>query len=219
VPNGGIDTHFLTLLNGFIRKQVAAHPTRQFFLVTGGGRTARHYIDAGRDVVGHELSNDDLDWLGIHSSRLNAHLVRTVFRDIAYPLVLKELELIHKIKEPVVVAGGWKPGWSTDYVAVQLAEDYGAETVINLSNITQVYDKDPAKHKDAKPLKKMSWPQLQKLVGNKWSPGLSMPFDPIATKKASELGLTVAIMNGKDLDNLQNYLEGREFVGTVVSQI
>ena len=55
VPNGGISTQFLMKLNGFIRNQLAHHPKRQFFLVIGGGATARHYIEAGKEVVGHEL--------------------------------------------------------------------------------------------------------------------------------------------------------------------
>src|SRR5262245_17399859 len=89
VPNGGIATPFLQKLNSFVREQLAKYKNRQFFLVAGGGATARQYIDAGRTVIGHELTREDLDWLGIHSSRLNAHLVRTIFRDIAHPYIIK----------------------------------------------------------------------------------------------------------------------------------
>ena len=53
-----------------------------------------------------------------------------------------------------MVAGGWMPGRSTDDDAVRLAKIYGAEMVINLSNIDYVYDKDPNKYKDAKKLPK-----------------------------------------------------------------
>ena len=91
VPNGGIDTKFLSELNAFIREQLAKNPNRQFFLVIGGGSTAGHYIDAGKKVIGGELTRDDLDWLGIHTTKLNAHLVRTIFRDID---VLKNANLI-----------------------------------------------------------------------------------------------------------------------------
>lgn len=216
VPNGGIDTDFLAKLNTFIRSQIAAHPERQFFLVTGGGATARNYIDAGQKVVGHELEDDDLDWLGIHSTRLNGHLVRTVFRDIAHPVMIKDFDVIRKIPEPVTVAAGWKPGRSTDFIAVQIAEDYGAQTVINMSNIVQAYDKDPSKFPDAKPLVGVTWKEFRKVVGDKWVPGLNAPFDPIASKKAEQLSLTVAIM-GSDFDNLENFLEDRQFLGTVVS--
>ena len=216
VPNGGIATQFLMKLNSFIRNQLAQHPKRQFFLVIGGGSTARHYIDAGKEVVGHELTTEDLDWLGIHSTRLNAHLVRTIFQDIAHPQIIEHYEFIRKAEEPVVVASGWKPGWSTDYCATLLCEDYDVRTVINLSNIPQVYNKDPRKFKDAKPISKISWPDFRKIIGDEWTPGLNAPFDPIAAKKAQELGMKVIIMAGGDIENMKHYFDGKPFLGTTI---
>lgn len=216
VPNGGIATQFLMKLNSFIRNQLAQHPKRQFFLVIGGGSTARHYIDAGKEVVGHELTTEDLDWLGIHSTRLNAHLVRTIFQDIAHPQIIEHYEFIRKAEEPVVVASGWKPGWSTDYCATLLCEDYDVRTVINLSNIPQVYNKDPRKFKDAKPISKISWPDFRKIIGDEWTPGLNAPFDPIAAKKAQELGMKVIIMAGTDIENMKHYFDGKPFLGTTI---
>lgn len=216
VPNGGISTKFLVEFNKFIRARLAENKNRQFFLVSGGGATARNYRDAGRDVVGHELLPDDLDWLGIHATKLNAHLIRTIFRDVAHPYVLKHYEIIRKVKEPIVVAAGWKPGWSTDFCAVMVCEDYGVKEVVNLSNIDTVFDKDPRKFSDAKPIYKMTWTEFGELVGDTWDPGMNIPFDPIATKKAQELGLKVVIMKGNNFENLDNFLEGREFVGTVI---
>ena len=118
-------------------------------MIVGGGKVSRQYRDAGSEAIGRKITRDDLDWLGIHATKLNAHLVRTIFRDIAHPFVLKHYEIIRKVEEPVVVASGWKPGWSTDYCAVMICEDYGIKEMINLSNIDQVYDKDPNKFKDA----------------------------------------------------------------------
>ena len=198
-----------------IRKQISEFPHRQFFLVTGGGATARHYRDVGREVVGHELSPDDLDWLGIHSTRLNAHLIRTIFRDIAHPYIIKNYEIIRKVTESVVIAGGWRPGFSTDYCAAMLCEDYQIKSILNLSNITQVYNKDPKKFKDAKPIPKISWQDFRKLVGDEWIPGLHTPFDPIAAKKAEELGVKVVVM-GSDFRNVRSYLGGKKFLGTVI---
>lgn len=216
VPQGGINTAFLDKLNTFIRSQLAAHPGRQFFLEIGGGATARHYRDAGQKVIGHELTRDDLDWLGIHATRLNAQLIRTIFRDIAHPYIIKKYEIIRKVTEPIVVAAGWKPGWSTDYCAVLLAEDYGVKTVINLSNIRQVYDMDPKENPQAKPIEKISWPDFRKIVGDEWTPGLNAPFDPIAAKKAEEIGVTTVVMDGNDIENLENYFAGKSFIGTTI---
>jgi uridylate kinase len=216
VPNGGISTDFLMKLNDFIRAELAKDTKRQFFLIIGGGGTARQYIEAGRKAIGHELTHEDMDWLGVHCTTLNAHLVRTVFRDIAHPKLIRHYDIIRKANEPVVVASGWKPGWSTDYCATLLCEDYGVKTVLNLSNIEQVYDKDPKKFPEAKPLKKLSWEQMREIVGEKWTPGLNAPFDPIAAKKAQSLGIQVVVMSGSDLENVSHYLNGKPFKGTVI---
>lgn len=215
-PNGGIDTKFLSNLNKFVREQLADNEARQFFLITGGGAIARHYRDAGAQVIGHELTRDDLDWLGIHATKMNAHLVRTIFRDIAHPFVLKHYEIIRKVEEPVVVASGWKPGWSTDYCSVMICEDYGIKTLVNLSNVDQVFDKDPKNHPDARALDKISWEDFRKMVGEEWIPGMNSPFDPIASKKAHELGIRVVVLNGNNFENLENYFKGDDFVGTVI---
>ncbi len=216
VPNGGLGIDFLEELNKFIRRQLAQNKKRQFFLVIGGGATARHYIDAGRDVLKHELSEDDLDWLGIHATRLNAHLVRTIFRDIAHPVIIDDYNVILKTASPVVVGSGWRPGWSTDYCAMLLCEDYREETMVNLGVLSQLYDKDPNKHADAKPIEKISWGDFRKIVGEKWSPGMQAPLDPIAAKKAQALGVRTIIISGKDFGNLTKYFDGDEFTGTVI---
>lgn len=216
VPNGGIDTEFLKNLNTFIRNQLATHKNRQFFLVVGGGATARSYRDAGREVIGHELSRDDLDYLGIHATKLNAHLVRTIFRDVAHPYIIKHYEIIRKVTEPVVVAAGWKPGWSTDYCAVLLCEDYDIRRVINLSNIDQVYDSDPRKNGDAKPHDKLTWDEFRKIVGDDWVPGMNAPFDPVAAKKAQALGITAIVLNGEKIENLEKCLNNEPFLGTTI---
>src|SRR5688500_4293809 len=89
VPDGGINTVFLQKLNECIRSHVAKG--KRFFLVAGGGRLARTYRDAGKAVIG-SLAEGDLDWLGIHATRLNAHLLRTIFQDIANPRIIDDYE-------------------------------------------------------------------------------------------------------------------------------
>lgn len=213
VPDG-IDHDFLKKLNILIREYVAKG--KRFFLVSGGGKTARHYRDAGKDVIG-DVTDEDLDWLGIHSTRLNAHLLRTIFKDISHPRIIENYDKkLFNWKEPVVIGSGWKPGWSTDYDAVLLARDYGANLIINLSNIDWIFDKDPRKYPDAKAIKKMTWEETQKLVGTEWSPGINAPFDPIAAKLAKKLDLTVIVANGKKFENIRDIFDGNSFKGTVI---
>src|SRR5260370_28444392 len=74
VPDGGIDAEYVNKFNAFIRKQIAEKGLR-FFIFTGGGQLARHYIAAAMQVIGHELTNDDLYCLGVLSTHINAHLI------------------------------------------------------------------------------------------------------------------------------------------------
>lgn len=215
VPETGIDAKFLKDFEVFIRKQLTAN--KRFFIVCGGGRTARNYRDAAAAVIGGKVTDEDLDWLGIHTTRLNAHMMRTIFRDIAHPRIIDRYDRKLNISERVVIAAGWKPGWSTDYCATLLANMYGIKTVINMSNIDMVFTKDPRKFKDAKPIEKTSWEYFQSLVGNKWNPGMNVPFDPIATKNAAETGLTIVVLKGNNIPNLENLFKGKRFKGTVIS--
>ncbi len=215
VPNGGIDTQFLSDFNKFIRNQVSAKK-RRFFIIVGGGQTTRQYQEAARVVKNQKIEDVDLDWLGIHATRLNAQLVRTIFQDIADPRVIKHYEIILKIEAPIAIAAGWKPGWSTDYCTITICQDYGIKSAINMTNIDQVYDKDPRKFSEAKPLIKSTWAAYRKIAGDKWIPGMNLPFDPIASKLADELDVTVKILNGKNLDNLAKALDGKSFVGTTI---
>lgn len=217
VPNGGVDVDFLKKFNKFIRKKVSAG--MRFFIVCGGGSTCRHYRDAGR-AIDPKITDFDLDWIGTHSTRLNAQLLRTLFRDICYQRVLKHYEVIEKdaLNYKVVIAAGWKPGWSTDYDAVILAIDYRVtHTVFNLSNIQGVYNKDPYVDTNAKMYKKLSWDKYIQIIGTKWTPGMSAPWDPVASQLAKEHGVRVVVCNGRNLKNFDKILEDKkDFVGTVI---
>jgi uridylate kinase len=191
----------------------------KFILITGGGKTARKYIEASVKVGNSSVTSDDKDWLGIHATRMNAHFMRTVFRQYAHPRINTnphDLEDFYNFKESVLVAAGWRPGNSTDYDAVILAKYMDIKKIINLSNIDYVYTKDPRKFSDAKRIEKISWKDFRKIVGDKWDPGMNAPFDPIASKIAQKEEIEVAIMNGKNLTNLGNYIDGKKFEGTVI---
>ncbi|MCX6740514.1 MAG: UMP kinase, partial [Candidatus Parcubacteria bacterium] len=86
----------------------------------------------------------------------------------------------------------------------------------NLTNTDYVYDKDPNKFTDAKPIEQINWPDFIKLVGTKWNPGAHVPFDPIASQMAAKLKLEVAILNGNNIWNLTSYINGGSFIGTII---
>ncbi|MBU4314849.1 UMP kinase, partial [Patescibacteria group bacterium] len=58
VPEGGPDVEFLKNLEKFVLSQVKRG--RKLLLVTGGGKTARHYIDTARELK-KSIDPEDLD--------------------------------------------------------------------------------------------------------------------------------------------------------------
>jgi uridylate kinase len=211
VPNE-INIKFLSLFKNIIEKKIKEN--KKFIIIVGGGKTARNYQNAAKALT--KVSNEDLDWLGIHATRINAHLLLTIFRKYAYFRIIKNPKEKISFKEKILIAAGWKPGFSTDYDAVLLAKTYGSDTIINLTNVDYVYDKDPNKFKSAKPFKEISWKDYLKLIEQKWIPGMSAPFDPIASKLAQKFKFKVIILNGRKLKNLENYLENKNFTGTII---
>jgi uridylate kinase len=213
---GDIDTNFLSTLKAFITDQTTNHG-RRFIMIAGGGRTARNYQDAAGAVT--DLTSDDLDWMGIHATRLNGHLLRTIFRDIAHPEMITNPDDVQGIsgEPPVIIASGYRPGCSTDLRAIQIAELVGATKVINLSNIDYLYTADPRTNPDAVKIETSSWADFRALIPADWDPGMSAPFDPIAAAAAEAANIDVALINGDRPDALAHYLAGEAFVGTVIS--
>lgn len=185
----------------------------KFVIICGGGRLARIFQQIASKSS--KLSNDELDWLGIHATKINAHLVKSIFDNNAEGFIMSNPNQKINFKKNILIAAGWLPGCSTDYDAVLVAKNLDVKEIINMSNIDYVYDKDPKKYKDAKKIEKISWGDYSKMISQKWKAGMNVPFDPIAAKEAQKSGMKVTII-GSDLKNFENLLEGKKFKGTVM---
>jgi uridylate kinase len=212
VPDS-IDTDFLKSFKKLILEEVSKG--KKFVIVCGGGGTNRKYNEAARSVT--EPSNTDLDWIGIATIMLNAELLRVIFGDNAHSKALADLLQTIPTDKPIVIGGALEPGHSSDMDAVLAAKNIGAKKIINLSNIDFVYDSDPRTNPSAQKFENISWGDYRKLIPTEWTSRLSTPFDPIASKLAEENNLEVVIMNGKPITNLEKYLKGEKFQGTLIS--
>src|SRR3989338_5629761 len=216
---GGINVPFLKRLRSFLKSQLRGD--RRFIIVIGGGKTTRVYQEAASRIT--KVSDWDLDWIGLHATRINAHLLRTIFAKEAYPVVIdhdpeqEEVQMLKSSNKKLFFASGWRPGWSTDYIAVELARKFGAESIIIAKDTPYVYDKDPGKYPDAKPKEKISWKEYKRLIPKGWSPGLSSPVDPVATRLAEKIGMSAKILGGADLTNFQKAIQGKSFRGTLIT--
>ncbi len=210
----GIDINFLKKFKKLILDYIKKG--NRVILVCGGGNTARYYQKSARDI-NPKVSRDDLDWVGIGATKLNAELVSAIFGDTAYESILNDPTKKISTKRKIIVGAGFKPGSSSDKDAVLAAITFGAKTVINLSNISYVYDKNPLQYKNAKPQKKLSWRKFLKIVGNKYVPGAHWPFDPVASKLAYKSDIDLIVMKGTNLSNLKKFLENKAYSGTLIS--
>jgi uridylate kinase len=205
-----VDAEFLKEFRSLITSQI--EKGKKFVIITGGGKICRNYQDAAKQI--RDMSSDDLDWLGIHSTRFNAEFVKILFGELAEESIILDPTLPVQMERPIVLGGGWNPGRSTDYEAVMLGKQFGAKRIINISNIDYAYDKDPNKFPDAKKIESISWAEYRALIPTEWNPGLSTPFDPIASQMAEGYDLEVVVLNGKNIVNLEKCLNGEDFAGT-----
>lgn len=212
VPNREVDRKFLKAFVSLIKKY--CRRGERFIIITGGGSIARSFQEAAKSLG--VRNQEDLDWIGIQPTRLNAELLRSVFGVLAHPGVLVDPRKKHVWKESILVGAGWRPGRSTDYAAVVAAKVFRAKMVINLSDIDYVYDRDPKKYKSAKKLTDISWQEFKKIVGSKWVPGANLPFDPVASALAQRQKVRVIIMNGRKLGELEKAIKNQKFRGTTI---
>lgn len=219
-PPEGPDVNFLVEFRRKLDHWLKEDGSRKVILVTGGGGPARTFQAAFKEFLsrsGSPAARDEvLDRIGIAATRINAQLVAAALGELCLDPVVEDPSGPIAFSGRVLVAAGWKPGFSSDFDAVYLGERFGASTVLNLSNIAKVHTADPRLDPEAKPLDAISWKDFRGLVGSIWVPGANLPFDPIASERAEKAGMKVVCAAGKDLDNLFRILDGKPFVGTVI---
>lgn len=210
-----VDTEFLKKFKEAIVRYLEENKDERLIFVCGGGAPARVYQSAFREVNGN-TSGDEEDWIGIKATYLNAELVRAIFSSYTDSPVVTNPTGEITFSSRILVASGWKPGFSTDTDAVYLASRFGGKRIINLSNIKKVYTDDPRKNPNAQPIDTIRWRHFREMVGDEWKPGLNAPFDPIASRLADEAGLSVICADGRNIENTIAILKGDKFEGTVI---
>ena len=214
VPDG-VDSPFIRKFREAIIAYLQADEARKIVMVTGGGAPARRYQQAYREIV-ETPSTHDQDWIGIAATHLNGTLLRAVFAGWCTDALVTDPTAELSFTGRVLIAAGWKPGFSTDNDAVVLAERFSADRVINLSNIAKVYSADPKLDPDAVPLDHIGWDAFREMVGDEWVPGKNVPFDPIAAKRGSELSLEVITAEGRNIANMTAILNREAYEGTSI---
>jgi len=201
-----IDVKFIKEFAKLIKKYKKKH---RFSIVCGGGYTARIYTRKAKDFG---ISTKKAHELGIDATHLNAKFLAMILNA---KFSKEHPNEIGKMKG-LIVSGGYKPGWTTDTDAALIAKSMKADVLINITDVKGVYTKDPDKYKDAKLIRKMDWLEFEKMFGKKIKgAGKHYVFDPLAAQICKKENIKVIVI-GKDIKNLKNVLNNKEFIGTVI---
>ncbi len=196
---------------------VEATKERDLLVVVGGGRTARRYIEACRELGADETY---LDLVGIDCTRLNARILIAALGDEVYngvPSTVQEaLEAAQDHR--VVVMGGTIPGQTTDAVTAELAALAKAEELVILTNVDGVYTADPRHDPDAERLPSITSSRLLEIVDvDGYAAGSSTVVDPVAARVVHRTGIATKVLDGRDLPQVRLALAGDDFHGTLVT--
>jgi uridylate kinase len=181
----------------------------KFIIVCGGGSIARKYINALREIGTNEILQS---FAGISATRMNARFMSYFFgqnQEEGIPHTIKELDDYMR-KSNVIFCGAleYNPHQTSDSTAAEIAKHLKTD-FINLTNVSGLHDKNPKKYKDAKFIPEISWKGLNNMATReKFTPGQHFVI--------MENKITTYIL-GKNVQQLDNLLNGEKFIGTVVS--
>jgi len=211
------DSINLRYLNEFKKVVLKNKKKYKFIIVCGGGSIARTYISALKKMGMNETFQS---YAGISATRMNARFMSYFFNQdqkIGIPHKISELKE-YANKFDIVFCGAleYHTKQTSDSTAAQIAEAFKCKFV-NLTNVKGLHHKNPKKFKDAKFIPKISWEKFDKMANEvEFQPGQHFVLDQTASKIIKKSKITTYIL-GEDMNQLDKLLNGKEFIGTIIS--
>ncbi|MBD3230592.1 MAG: UMP kinase [Candidatus Lokiarchaeota archaeon] len=186
-----------------------------FSIICGGGITARKYTKVAATL---NLTDKKQDLLGIDATRINARLIMFILNELTTGKVYTSIDdLVSDFGDKITICGGMQPGQRTDKVAALIAEELNIKTLINLTNVDGVFDKDPNDFKDVKLLPRLDYDDFCRLSGLRdHKPSYHFVFDFDAAEVCHQNNIKVIIINGKKVNQFDKYLAKKNFLGSII---
>jgi len=186
----------------------------KFIIVCGGGNTARIYINGIKDKILYQ------SLIGIASTRFNAKFMTYFFEKNSNKVIPRDMTEVENLikKHDLIFCGAlrYAKNETSDATATKLARYFNTE-FINLSDVAGLYDKNPKKFKNAKFIPEISSREFLKVAKKTgFTPGQHFILDKKAAKTIHKYNIPAYLL-GPNLKNLDNLLNNRHFVGTVIS--
>lgn len=209
-----VDINFLEDFKKIINKHKNKY---KFVIVTGGGSIARKYISALKTANKSEYFQS---LAGIGTTRMNARFLTYIFGKDAnegIPHDMKQASNLLRKNNPVFCGAlRYAPNETSDATSAKLARYFNCDFV-NLTLVSGLYTKNPLKFKNAKFIPKISWEKFyEKANKTKFQPGQHFVLDQSASRIIKEARIRTYIL-GKNLKQLDNFLNNRRFRGTTIS--
>lgn len=204
---------FERIVNALVKLKKENH---EVLTVTGGGRTSRRYIEAGKELG---VPHKKLDQIGVEVTKLNARLLISALDGLADPDIPENFDRAVRstLKNNIPVMGGTKPGHTTDAVAAELAEVSDSDLLIFFSDVDGVYTADPEKDEKAEKISKMDPSELSDLMSKmKFEPGMQSVIDPLAAEILEGVEFKSLVLGKEEIDRLPRIVEGKDHNGTVI---
>lgn len=209
-PDSPLITNLATMLKKLSKKY-------SICVVVGGGKPSREYISVARNLG---ANNVYCDLIAIGLTRANARILISALGDAAFLEPAKNLAELNNALESkkIAVMGGTTPGHTTDCVAAIAAEYIGAQKLILCKDVKGVYTENPKKNKKAKFLEKLSGDKLISIVSKVNAvAGVNNITDLLAAQIIARSPSKTYIVNGKDIDNINNLLSGKKWIGSQIN--
>jgi uridylate kinase len=199
----------LEYLKDFKRVILKNKDKYKFIIICGGGSIARKYIAALR---ASGMSETFQSYAGISATRTNARFMSYFFnQDQKRGIPKKTSEVKNYIKKYDIVLCGaleYHPHQTSDSSSAEIAKVFKSDFI----NLTDV----PGLH--AKFIPEISWTNFEKMVNKiKFKPGQHFVLDQKASGIIKKNKITTYIL-GKDMNQLDNLLNGKKFIGTKISE-
>jgi uridylate kinase len=189
----------------------------EIIVVCGGGKPARYFIDLAKQLGGLP---DVQDLLGVKASHVNALLLMSALGDYADQtrIYQRGSDLNYAKKGSILVGGGYRPGSSTDYRSVIFAVKIGADLIVNATDVSGVYDKNPKIHMDAIKLRELTFDRLERIIkeNTRQAPGKYGLFDLKAVRLGKKAGIPIVFIDGRDTEEIKRAIEGTHSGSIVV---
>jgi uridylate kinase len=186
----------------------------QVAVVVGGGNIFR-----GIAASSYGMDRTSADHMGMLATVINSlalqdalekHDVQTrvqtaiAIHQVAEPYILRRaIRHLEKGRVVIFAAGTGNPYFTTDTAAVLRGQEIHAEILLKATKVDGVYDADPAKNKDAKLLKRISYMEvLERQLKVMDTTAISLAMDnelPLAVFKLKTPGNIRRVVCGEDI--------------------